>query len=68
MKRGWDAKRVIRPSSQRFNVFAAQWNKEAYFMIKSKTTNEDKFCEFIKFLISNSNQDLQRLYMREEWL
>ena len=50
MKRGWDAERVTRPSSQRFNVIAAQWNKEAYFMMKSKTTNEDQFCEFIKLL------------------
>ena len=50
MKRGWDAERVIRPSSQRINVIAAQWNKEAYFMMKSKTTNEDQFCEFIKLL------------------
>ena len=48
MKRGCDAERVIRPSSQRFNVIAAQWNKEAYFMIKSKTTNEDQFWYFLK--------------------
>ena len=50
MKRGWDAELVIRPSSQRFNVIAAQWNKEAYFMMKSKTTNKDQFWEFIKLL------------------
>ena len=50
MKRGWDAERVIRPSSQRFNVIAAQWNKEAYFMMKSKTTNEDQFRDFINLL------------------
>ena len=50
MKRRWDAESVIRPSSQRFNVIAAQWNKEAYFMMKSKTTNEHQFCEFIKLL------------------
>ena len=47
MKRGCDAERVIRPSSQRFNVIATQWNKEAYFMMKSKTTNEDQFRDFI---------------------
>ena len=46
MRRGCDAERVIIPSSQRFNVIAAQWNKEAYFMIKSRTTNEDQFWEF----------------------
>ena len=50
MKREWDAERVIRPSFQRFNVITAQWNKEAYFMTKSKTTNEDQFSEFIKLL------------------
>ena len=68
IKRGWDAERVIRPSSQRFNVIAAQWNKEAYFIMKSKATNEDQFCEFVKLLINNLNQDLLRLHMREEWL
>ena len=46
MKRGCDAERVIRLSSQRFNVIAAQWNKEAYFIIKSKITNEDQFWDF----------------------
>ena len=50
MKRGWDAERVIRPSSQRFNVIAAQWNKEAYFMMKSNTTNDNQFWDFIKLL------------------
>ena len=48
--RGWDAERVIRLNSQRFNVIATQWNKEAYFMMKNKTTNEDQFWEFIKLL------------------
>ena len=48
MKRGWDAERVIRPSSQRFNVIAAQWNKEAYFIMKSNTKNDNKFWDFIK--------------------
>ena len=50
MKRGWDAERVIRQSSQKFNVIAAQWNKEAYLMMKNKTTNKDQFWEFIKLL------------------
>ena len=50
MERGWDAERVIRPSYQRFNVIAAQWNKEAYFMMKSNTTNDNKFWDFIKLL------------------
>ena len=48
MRRGCDAERAIRHSSQRFNVIAAQWNKEAYFMIKSKTTNEGQFWDFLK--------------------
>ena len=50
MKRGWDAERVIRPSSQRFNVIAAQWNKEAYFMMKRKTTSDNQFWDFINLL------------------
>ena len=50
MKRRWDAERVIRPSSQRFNIIAAQWNREAYLMMKSKTTKENQFCGFIKLL------------------
>ena len=50
MKRGWDAERVIRPSSQRFNIIAAQWNKEAYFMMKRKTTSDDQFWDFINLL------------------
>ena len=48
MKRGCDAEHAIRPSSQRFNVIASQWNKETYFMIKSRTTNEDQFWDFLK--------------------
>ena len=50
MKRGWDAERVIRLSSQRFKVIAAQWNKEAYFMMKNNITNDNQFWEFIKLL------------------
>ena len=36
MKRGCDAERVIRPSSQRFNVIAAQWNKKHILWWKAK--------------------------------
>ena len=61
MKRGWDAERVIIPSSQRFNVIAAQWNKEAYFMIISKTTNEDQICEFIKLLNMQLKSRLEKI-------
>ena len=50
MKRGWDVERVIRLNSQKFNIIATQWNKEEYFMLKNKTTNEDQFCEFVRFL------------------
>ena len=50
MKRGWNAERVVRPSSQRFNVITAQWNKEAYLMMKSNTTNNNQFWDFIKLL------------------
>ena len=42
--------RVIRSSSQKFKVTVAQWNKEAYFMMKSNTINDNRFCNFIKLL------------------
>ena len=47
MPKGWDAERVIRPSSKRYNVIAAQWNKESYFVIKSDSTNEASFINFV---------------------
>ena len=47
MPKEWDAERVIRPSSKRYNVIAAQWNKESYFVIKSDSTNEVFFINFI---------------------
>ena len=43
MSKGWNAERVIRPSFKRYNVIAAQWNKESYFVIKSDSTNEAFF-------------------------
>ena len=48
MYKGKDADRIIRTSSERYNVIAAQWNKETYFMLKSQTTKEDQFWEFLK--------------------
>ena len=47
MSKGWDAECVIRPSSKRYNVIAAQRNKESYFVIKSDSTNEASFIKFI---------------------
>ena len=47
MLKEWDAERVIRPSSKRYNVIAAQWNKESYFVIKSDSTNEASFIKFV---------------------
>ena len=41
------SERVIRPSSKRYNVIAAQWNKESYFVIKSDSTNESSFIKFV---------------------
>ena len=43
MLKGWEAERVIRPSSKRYNVIVAQWSKESYFVIKSDSTNEASF-------------------------
>ena len=50
MKRGWDAERFIRPSSQRFNEITAQLNKEAYFIMKTNITNDNQFWDFLKLL------------------
>ena len=51
---GWKEDEMLNVLSDRvhlrFNVIAAQWNKEAYFMMKSKTTNKNQFWEFIKLL------------------
>ena len=47
MLKGWDAEHVIRLSSKRYNVIAAQWNKESYFVIKSDSTNEASFIKFV---------------------
>ena len=47
MPKGWDAERVIRPSSKRFNVIDTQWNKESYFVNKSDSTNEAPFINFV---------------------
>ena len=35
------------PSSKRYNFIAAQWNKEPYFVIKSDSTNEASFIDFV---------------------
>ena len=48
MQKGWEAERVIRPTCKRYNIIAAQWNKECYFMIKSDSSNEASFWEFIE--------------------
>ena len=50
MLKGKDPDRIIRNSSERFNVIAAQWRKEVYFMLKRSTTKEEQFKEFWKQL------------------
>ena len=47
VEKGKDPDRIIRTSSERFNVIAAQWKKEAYYMLKRSTTKEDQFKEFL---------------------
>ena len=47
MLKGWDAERVIRPSSKIYNVIAAQWNKKSYFVIESDSTNKASFINFV---------------------
>ena len=55
MQKGWEAERVIRSTCKRYDVIAAQWNKECYFMIKSDSLNEASFWEFIE----NVNKELK---------
>ena len=47
VEKGKDPDRIIRTSSERFNVIAAHWKKEAYYMLKRSTTKEDQFKEFL---------------------
>ena len=47
MLKGKDPDRIIRTSSERFNVIAAQWRKEVYFMLKRSSTKEEQFKEFL---------------------
>ena len=54
MQKGWEAERVIRPTCKRYNVIELQWNNECYFIIKSDSSNEALFKEFIE----NVNKEL----------
>ena len=65
MLKGWDAERVIRPSSKRYNAIAAQWNKELYFVIKSDSTNET-FSKKIFGNIANFDKEIFRK-IQELW-
>ena len=47
MLKGKDPDRIIRSSSERYIVIAAQWRKEVYFMLKRSTTKEEQFKEFL---------------------
>ena len=47
MLKGKNRDRIIRTSTERFNVIAAQWRKEVYFMLKRSTTKEKQFKEFL---------------------
>ena len=49
------AERVIRPTCKRYNVIATKWNKECYFIIKSDSSNEKSFWNFIE----NVNKELK---------
>ena len=42
------ADRVIRTTSDSYNIILAQWNKEVFFKVKNTMTNEEEFNEFIK--------------------
>ena len=47
MLKGKDPDRIIRSSSERYNVIAAQWRKKVYLMLKRSTTKEEQFKEFL---------------------
>ena len=47
MLKGKDPDCIIRKSSEWYNVIAAQWKKEVYFMLKRSTTKEEQFKEFL---------------------
>ena len=38
---------IIRNSPEGYNVIAAQWIKEVYFMLKGSATKEEQFKEFL---------------------
>ena len=42
------ADRVIRTTSDLYNIILAQWNKEVFVKVKNTMTNEEEFNEFIK--------------------
>ena len=48
MKKGMPADRVIRTTSDSYNIILAQWNKEVFVKVKNTMTNEEEFNEFIK--------------------
>ena len=65
MPKGWDAERVIRPSSKKNYVIAAQWSKESYFVIKSDSTNEASFIKFVLELDKNLRTRLGTLVCKK---
>ena len=46
MLKGKDPDRIIRQSSERFNVIAAQWRKEVYFMLKEVPQKKNSLKNF----------------------
>ena len=42
-----DPDRIIRKSSEKYNVIAAEWRKEVYFMLKGSITKEEQFKEIL---------------------
>ena len=53
MKKGMPADRVIRTTSDSYNIILAQWNKEVFAKVKKIMTNEEEFNGFIKEVIKN---------------
>ena len=65
-----DPELIIRNSSERYNVIAAQWRKEVYFMLKRSTTKEEQFKEFLmqldnklRFKLAKNTYEMRMIIM-----
>ena len=60
IKRGEPAGVVIRNTTERYNSIEAQWEDNAYFMLKNETSNEESIWCFIILLIKKLMQTVNK--------